>query len=153
MLGSNTSFDWAQVVTWGLVIAGWLFVDRKNNEREKRKEIRALVDKTQSMLDQIEEGAVRYHTQGHDDHLARSIKVCLYRKLPDALKIANLRGIMIEDQDRRIIDLRQAITLHNFDSANRYTPLSLNESTILSIGEYKDILSSALEVAYHKQYR
>jgi len=53
---------WTQIVTWLLVIAGWLLVNHQNNIREKRKEIRTILDKIQSLLDEIEIQAVNYHT-------------------------------------------------------------------------------------------
>jgi len=39
-----------QIITWLLIMGGWWIVNRQNNWREKRKEIRAILNQLQSDL-------------------------------------------------------------------------------------------------------
>ena len=78
---------WTQIVTWLLIIAGWLLVNHQNNIREKRKEIRTILDKIQSFLDEIEIQAIQYHTNQASSDLAFQLKRSLNQKLRNRLDI------------------------------------------------------------------
>src|SRR4051794_25377630 len=112
--------SWAvlgQLVTWLLVVIGWYFVNRTNNQRETRKELRSAIDEFQMFLDQIETNAVRYHTSDTADvEVAMTLKRDLHRRLPARINRLEARGLEIKDLGKTVVELRKAVTLENFDS-------------------------------------
>ena len=90
--------EWTQIVTWLVVVSGWCFVNHQNNLREKRKEIRALIDGVQAQLNDIEKLAVEYHTSENSKNLAFELKRSLNQKLSSKFKILTSRGFEIGNQ-------------------------------------------------------
>ncbi|MCA3132920.1 MAG: hypothetical protein ING80_07270 [Rhodocyclaceae bacterium] len=105
--------SWGQVVTWCLVLAGWVIVNYQNNQRERRKEQRASIDSIKKQLADLEEGAVSFHTSKEFDHATRRRLQYQIHRLSDACQ----RLQLCEPQTtvKPIAALRQAITLNNAD--------------------------------------
>ncbi|MCX7091894.1 MAG: hypothetical protein NTY50_00365 [Methylobacter sp.] len=143
---------WTQIVTWLLVISGWLLVNHQNNVREKRKEIRTILDKTQSFLDEVEIEAIKYHTSQESSDLAFQLKRSLNQKLRNRLDILALRNLNIEKCYPHLKKLRQAVTLENFDTSS-FKPQNLEDDVIKNIWLAKDKLSQELEKSFATRYR
>jgi len=143
---------WTQIVTWLLVISGWLLVNHQNNVREKRKEIRAILDKTQSFLDEIEIEAIKYHTSQESSDSAFQLKRNLNQKLRNKLDILKLRNLNVEKCYPYLKTLRQAVTLENFDTSS-FKPQNLSDDLIKNIWLAKDKLSQELENSFAIRYR
>lgn len=142
-----------QLVTWILVVVGWYFVNRKNNERETRKELRNALDEFHVFLDQIETQAVEYHTSASQDTvLATALKRDLHRRLPARINRLESRGLNTVDLGRPVVELRKAITLENFDS-HSFAQRQMADSIITRIGIARDDLAEAIEALFAAQYR
>ncbi len=142
---------WPQIVTWLLVISGWWLVNRQNNIREKRKEIRSILDKIQSLLDEIEIQAVQYHTSQESSDLAFQLKRGLNQKLRNRLDILKLRNLDVKKCYPLLKQFRQAVTLINFDTSN-FKPQNLSDDLIKNIWLAKDKLSQELEQIFSSHY-
>lgn len=129
----------------------WLLVNQQNNIREKRKEIRSILDKIQSLLDEIEIQAVNYHTGRESSDLAFQLKRSLNQKLRDRLDILKLRNLDVKKCYPLLKKFRQAITLENFDTSS-FIPQNLNDGLIKNIGDAKDRLSQELEKSFASRY-
>jgi hypothetical protein len=137
-----------QIITWTLVICGWLVVNRQHNERETRKEIRSRLDSLDKYLRGVEETAIEFHTAGYDVEKARRIVA----ETNQLWGIANRLNLVHGDRLRLLITrVRQAMTLHNFDESD-YQALAMDAEQIAEIGEAVEKLLDALESAYGKRY-
>ena len=149
---TNMDWSWTQIVTWLIVISGWWLVNRQNNIREKRKEIRALIDKVLFLIDEIEQQAIHYHTKAEmSDEIAFQLKRGLHQKLRDKLKILNLREINTDSCSQPLKELRQAITLKNFDTTS-FAQQNLSSNIITNIWFARDKLSQEVEKCFLKTY-
>lgn len=144
--------QWSQTVTWMLVIAGWWLVNRQNNIREKRKEIRTLIDKLQVYLDEVETLAIKYHTNQESSDLAFELKRSLNQKLRSKLDILKLRTLDVNKCYPLLKKFRQAVTLNNFDTSS-FKPQSMSDTLITNIWLAKDKLSQELEKSFATKYR
>ena len=143
---------WEQTIPWLLVVAGWWLVNRQNNIREKRKEIRSFIDKIQTFLDELEVQAIKYHTSGErSDELAFYLKRDLTKKFPNKLMILQLRKLDIKKCNEYLKKFRQAITLDNFDSSAFQTK-NISDDLIKRIWLSKELLSQELERIFAKKY-
>lgn len=142
---------WAAVISWLLVILGWFIINRQNNIRETRKEIRAALNQFYDVLNEIEDDAVTYHSGGAGDPvLSRRIK----RRLGQLHGRAGLAlGSTIECSCSREIWLfRQAVTLENFDTA-AHKMLPASDPIFEEITATKERLVQTLERAFLRTYR
>lgn len=142
------SEGWAQVVTWILVIAGWLIVNYQQNERETRKDIRAKLDSLCKKLEQIESNAYFYHTSTRDMQLGLQIRRSIQRLWPE---IERLDLISTDTLNRLVVDIRRSITLENFDSRD-HTVLGSDHDILAKIASGIGNLESLLEKNYSKRY-
>jgi hypothetical protein len=141
----------AQIITWLLVILGWYLVNRQNNAREKRKELRALLDQTQKLLDDIETQAIAYHTVEATGERAFFLKCTISQKLKHKLDVLSRRSLNLESSLTLLKELRKSITLNNFDSAS-YEKKELSDPLVRDIWLSKDRLSHELEKCFARKY-
>ena len=146
------SLEWSQVITWLAVITGWYVVNDKNNDREKRKEVRSLIDSIQNMLDDIEKEAIQYHTNNQSEELSFQIKRNLNNNLSSKVKVLKLKGFEIGKCDKYRKKLRQAITLNNFDT-NGFQPQSFTSEIIRDILTSKGNFINEIEKCFSKNYK
>ena len=134
-----------QLVTWSLVVVGWLVINRQHNRREARKETRAQLDDLRDALVELERNAEDYHTaSAHSETDARRIKVQLQR----ATYVVDRLGLLNrQERDVRIIALRRAITFKNFDT-NGHAAQELSGELVAGINAAVDDLVNALESAF-----
>jgi len=140
-----------QIMTWLLIIFGWLIVNHQNNIREKRKEIRGTLDKMQLFLDEIETQAIQYHTNQATNELAFQLKRNLNKKLRDKLDILKIRSLDVKTSYSLLFKFRQAVTLKNFDTS-KYEVQTINDDLIKNILLTKDNLSQEFEKSFAKRY-
>lgn len=106
--------EWSPAIQWILIVAGWWVINKQQNKREKRKEAIAYRDSIQKALDDIEDLAIRFHTGESFDADRMDV---LIRKI-ERLR-CHARAVFPaheEEIDNATRDIRQAITLKNFDS-------------------------------------
>lgn len=146
------SLEWSQVITWLVVITGWYVVNDKNNDREKRKEVRSLIDSIQNILDDIEKEAIQYHTNDQSEELSFQIKRNLNNNLSSKVKILKLKGFEIGKCDKYRKQLRQAITLNNFDT-EKFEPQAFTSEIVRDILNRKGNFINEIETCFSKNYK
>jgi hypothetical protein len=137
-----------QIVTWVIVIAGWLVVNRQNNDREMRREIRSRLDTLEKDIRELELVCVQFHTSEYDDKNAWQIVTTLERLWDHSsrLKLASDHALEV-----RIFNVRRAMTLRNFDKSD-HAILSMNAEQIGEIAASVNRLINALEKGYADRY-
>ncbi len=139
----------AQIIPWILVVFGWLIVNKQNNIREKRKEIRSILNQLLEELDSTEKLAISYHSAEKQlIELGRDIKLSLSR----IGKSVNRHDLLPRGQRYPIAKFRQAITLKNFDTEDFITQ-KVNSDLINEISATKDDLTDALERQFQDNYQ
>jgi hypothetical protein len=140
----------AQVVTWLLVITGWVIINYQHNKRETRKEVRAQINRLRDMLGELEELAKQYHTAAqHSEPEAKRIKLMLQR-VSYELEYLNLLDRI--DRDISMIALRKAITYHNFDS-QKHVSQDLGGELMAGIYASVDAILNVHELEFRSRFR
>jgi hypothetical protein len=143
-----------KIVTWTLVILGWLVVSYGHNRREHRKEVRAsLVECTRDIRD--------IETKAHDYRLNTS-GASPERKPMEMVLRSRLKGLgaALEllrthdgiDASDALIALRQAVTLNDFESSSR-EKCAPDSIILYEISDAAHGLVSALENAFRSCFR
>lgn len=141
---------WAQIVTWVLVITGWLIVNYQNNRRESRKEIRQKLDALKKYSLEIETSAIEHHTTKQEHTRCLAIKRGLARISSD-LRILVATGLTVSDPATKMARVRQAITYDNFETIS-YSPVATDSDLVESISLSFDELFDSLELAYSRHF-
>lgn len=139
----------ATAIPWLVAILGWGFTHIFSEARERRKEVRAQLDKAIEQLLALEKSAREFHMaetfapiKAHD--LTAAIDT-FERKL---LRISCLR---IDDLVGRLIRLRRAVTLSNFDKSTFQAQTA--ESEVLGgIADAAADMEDAMESHYRARY-
>ena len=138
----------SQTVTWLIVLIGWFVIDKQNNRREQRKEIRAAIDALGEMLDVLEQDAINFHTSGFDERKGSELRLAIQRL---SARVGRLSFSENVNLNTRIIDLRRAITLRNFESTNHNVQQN-DSQIILTIAAAKDSLIDELEFLFKERF-
>jgi hypothetical protein len=108
------------LVTWGLVILGWIIVSRGNDKRERRKEIRSQLDKLARELRDLEQEARVHFLAPGSDPEARAREVSLRWRVKNAIRLMDRLALgEIKCESDKKSALRQAVTGGDFDSPER----------------------------------
>lgn len=112
--------DYGPAIPWLLVIWGWRVNNRQANEREKRKELRAEIDRIDDLIKEIISAHRNYRTNppgSPADSEALSIKIGITR-LAQALNRITLQlaGLNLQRQQT---ELFERLTGGDFETANR----------------------------------
>jgi hypothetical protein len=142
--------EWGNVVSWLIILIGWLVVNYQHNSRETRKEIRVGLLELYKILDDIEAKAFDYHTSGGSSSAARRIRAEL-AQLHARIKLI-LCGHVRCDYVRSLAQFRKSITYENFDTAN-YVKRPPDDDLFDRILEAKRDLIVILEQAFNNKYR
>jgi len=140
-----------QITTLIVVIIGWYVINRHNNKREKRREVRTQLDSFISLVSDIEKNSVKYHIeQDHNEEIARTIKrnIGALRKFAIRLNLLDTNIL-----NRSNINLNRAITMKNFDNGENHIPESENGELIAGIYSVCDDFVEAMESGYNKIYK
>lgn len=138
------------ILQWFTLILGWFVIDRHNNQRESRKEKRSIVDRLLAELDALEGIAISFHTADHQQtEVARELKVRLDR-MAKLIRREDLLKLKVFNP--RMVELRQAITMQNFDTPD-FVPQMHNSEILLNISTAKDNLTHDLERHFNAVFR
>jgi len=141
--------EWSgQFVTWILVIGGWLIVNYQQNQRETRKEIHHDLTLTLDRVETIEKLSIEYHTNVHNEDIARSVKLHLQRLWSECDSLSILGS---DSLSNLLCELRKSITLKNFD-ARDHAKLSKDDELIAEISSRIVSLENALKRGYKEKY-
>lgn len=107
--------NWYDGIPWVIAVIGWGATHVFSEARERRKDNKAQIDKTLERLASIEKDALSFHSHTDYDALkARNISASL-----DRLERSIDRNpvLSIDAFVPKIVHLRRAITLRNFDKS------------------------------------
>jgi hypothetical protein len=141
--------QWGNAISWSLIVVGWVIVNRQNNDRETRKEIRAALLDLYKLLDEIEDDAFAYHTGTSDPVLARKIKRSISQIAP-RIKLA-LRNRLECKYSHPLFEFRKSITLTNFET-KMFQPKAPNDQFFTDIMDAKQSLILRLDLAFNAKF-
>lgn len=143
------SINIIHVISWTLVISGWIILNVLANRREKRKELYALIKDIRQEIDTATDIAEKYHTsEQQSKEVSKKIKFLIQEITAwnDILQSCDLNvDLMLH------IKFRQAITGHNFDS-HTFTQQSHDGELLLSINRASLELKNGIMRAFSKKY-
>jgi hypothetical protein len=161
---TGCEIDWARVASvlkalgpigsWILIIIGWKVVSRDHNQREDRKDVRALINNLGTLVRAIEEKAHRYYLQGGATAGAQTLSMEIRRDFKrlagDLGRLKKLCGSV--DFKFDLIAFRQAVSGGDFDVKKRSacTPDSTKLSDVSSAA---DSLLSILEDGFTERFK
>lgn len=102
------------VVTWVLVVVGWIVVNDQNRHQEIARANHQRLNVLRALLDDIEQCALTLHCDEYDETQSRRVRRLLKKAAIDCKLLAEC-GAMDSAWSSQMIKLRQAITLQNFD--------------------------------------
>ncbi len=141
--------EFYQVVTWVLVILGWVVVHYLTVVRDRQKEIRDLKLKVIQAISEAETMAIEFHTaKGFDSAKAQKITSMIQRISSDMTRppLASFQNYSSVAKE-----FRQAITLKNFD-ASQYLSQQTSSEIVADISYAAEKITRILEIGYDNRY-
>ena len=112
---SSTSPSWLGYSTPILVIIGWLVVHVATEARERRKQQVDYAMKLVEKINQIERAAIEYHCAKEREQIKEPRITWDLLELSHDMQFVNC---LTKETEESIKNLRKAVTLNNFSSAN-----------------------------------
>lgn len=142
--------DWADIVTWLLVLAGWSAVHLIELSHERRKEKREAVTRTINEIKEIENDAISFHSseiycaQASDSLTWRVVRLnrCLQRPPLTSLDIP--LPLMVR--------FKKALTLKNTD-ASSFVSQAYHGELIVDIRKISDEIIEGIEAARDRKFQ
>jgi hypothetical protein len=138
-----------QIVTWCLVVFGWVVVHCLTVKRERQKEVRDLKSLLIEKIERIEQQATEFHTSDtHDFQRAQQLIGDISRV---GKQLTGLQLKCLEVAPKYIRQFRQSITSKNLDktSFEKQTP---DSPVVRDIFTASTQLIDAIESAYTSKY-
>lgn len=132
------------------IVVGWYMINKQNNQRETRKELRKLLDDISKDLEKLTEEAFLFHTSVYNHINAMKIQTRIKLSIDKITRAAESLD-MAHDMLQPCIDLRRSITYENFDSTGHQIFNSDNEIIERINDQYPSIVFP-LEESFHKKY-
>ena len=138
-----------QIPTWIIVVVGWYVVHYLSNKRDQRKETRDRLDQFISVLREIEGKANKFHqSEAYKGEIARVLVFDIQRIFA---KLKRHPFSSFEVSPNLLKELRQAITLKNFDSS-KFSCQPVNSAILNNIANTVDDMEDQLEKEYERLY-
>lgn len=139
----------SQLITWLLIIAGWVIVHYLTLTRERQKEIRDLKSKIVEYILEIEKRSIAFHqSPNHNSDEARNL-VAEIGRVSTAIARRPLSLLCISP--RVIRQFRSGVTLKNFDPSS-FQSQPATSRLLSDISLRTEALINALEEAYSRRY-
>lgn len=145
----HNGFDYSNLVTWLLVVSGWLVVYQQNRHFQDRKELRATIDNLLTDINDLRNAAIKYHTEeaSANQLLANDIK-----SRTNSLT-SNIVDSLLETDEilDALTELRIRITFDNFES-QQYRPQSHGSDLVILIYAATDDLRDLIDARFREMY-
>ncbi|NJC43841.1 UNVERIFIED_ORG: hypothetical protein FHT06_001080 [Xanthomonas campestris] len=137
-----------QIVTWLLVVVGWLVLSDQAERREIAKSYFSRLQQLREDLKKLEEDGRLFHAGDYDEALAQRVARA-ERRL--SVELSNLKssGVVRFSLTQEAIRLRQALTARNFDRSS-HEQQSWESGIQLEIAAAVDVVDRALFNAAHQ---
>lgn len=138
-----------QVVTWVLIVCGWVVVHYLSAVRDRQREIAALAEAVEVEISKLALDAVAFHFRDTHDFQASVSITSKISRISRRLQVGPLSRLNVPAG--LVVALRQAITLRNFD-ASSFKKLNQDAKQIRDIGQAAEDLSGSVEDLYATRY-
>ncbi|MCX7176016.1 MAG: hypothetical protein NT159_19250 [Proteobacteria bacterium] len=139
----------SQLITWLLIVAGWVIVHYLTLTRERQKEIRDLKSKIVEHILEIEKRSIAFHqSPNHRPDEARNLVAEIDRVITT---IARQPLSLLCISPLVLRQFRSGITLKNFDPS-RFQAQPSTSRLLSDISLHTEALINALEQAYAGRY-
>lgn len=148
-IGNISTPLWPQFIGWTILVVGWVCVHSLTKKRELRKEVRNSIDAYMELLYDLEKDAREFH-QGptYNEDLARKLQFKIKRNIA---KLDRYPLSLLAVKDTSKMELRQAITIKNFDSST-FTQQLPHNFIFTEIAESIDAIEDTLETNYKTKF-
>lgn len=147
---SQPEMNWASSIPWIVAAVGWAFTHLLSEARERRKEVRAQIDKLYEQLYKIEQDARDFHCSDSFDSTKAgdvSSKIQILERSMTRIPI-----FVMDRFTSHIIHLRRAVTMKNFDRSDFVQ--QIQESDILqAIFSASQDIEEEMERQYRDNYK
>jgi hypothetical protein len=140
---------WTDAIPWIVAAVGWGATHLLSEARERRKEVRAQVDKVLDRLAKIEEAARDFHSADSFDQKKSLFILSEIHRLERIL--TRIPGMNIDNLVSVIILHRRAITYQNFDMSS-FQRLDLGGELIGDINAATQDFEDEIEAQYRLNY-
>jgi hypothetical protein len=134
---------------WILAGFGWFATHLFSEARERRKEVRAGLDKLAQRVSEMESLGFEFHTStSHNTLAARTIvtQIDRFERTLERSSVLNIDALV-----PHIIRFRRAMTLQNFDSSN-FRTLEAGDPILQDISNAAADLEDEIEFQYRQAY-
>lgn len=101
-----------------LVVVGWRWVNKQNNLREQRKELRQVIDRSLKLVNEIVELGIEYHGAGADARKSPDLDgwkiTMMLGQVSGNIKLLRDRGLIMQASNAPYIRLKQILTGQDF---------------------------------------
>lgn len=115
-------FAASQVVTWLLVVGGWIYTNYTNNKRETRKELRGALDKLRSEMDSEVELCHEYYLSSPVESTSKASTLLIgFTRISSAIQHMGDKDAKMKspELDRKMFLFMDQLTGGDFQSASR----------------------------------
>jgi len=137
----------ASATTWILILGGWFVVNSHNNDREKRKELRASLDLLKVDILAITQKAVSFHVNSYySSYEAMQIvsNIKSINRSINRLHVSDAYKLDIQPQSNKF---KQRISLVNFDSSS-FCPQVYDSPVVMGIIKSSEDYIDSLETMF-----
>lgn len=149
MASEATTIGWANTITWGIVLIGWITVHCSTLSRERRKEKRDSVSRIIEEIKAIEILAVTFHTSDNFDPQSSDSLIWRISRVTRSLQRPPLKSLNIDLS--LMVRFRREFTLQNTD-ASTFAPQAYNSGIIKGIRAITDKIIETIEAAKDKAF-
>ena len=140
---------WTEGIPWVIAALGWGATHVFSEARERRKEVRAQLDKVLERLAEIEESAREFHAgQTFDQKKSRSLLSEISRV---ERSLDRIKRFKLDDFTPVIIAHRRAVTYKNFDSGS-FSTCELDSELLADISFATHEFEDEIERQYGRSY-
>lgn len=135
-------------ISWVIILGGWFVVNRQNNNREKRKELRSAIDEIKVDVATLTELGLNYHMGGATE-MERYKILSFSRKINRKVHRLPLPWVEINSIKHYLLQHKKKVTMINFFGAEHKTvTLKFSCIEIVSIENAAESLIDDLERAF-----
>lgn len=144
---------WTEAIPWSIAAIGWGATHLFSEARERRKEVRAQLDKVLERLAKLEEAARDFHTADSFDQKKSLAIISDIARIERVL--TRLTAIDINNLVQVIIHHRRAITFRNFDKSS-FEKQDASSERISDINaatqDFEDEIEAQYRIAYPPKF-
>lgn len=138
-----------QLITWFLVISGWVVVHYLSAVRDRQKDIRDLKLKTIQTIIDAERLAIDFHTAVSFDLGKTQQLTSMIQRISTDMTRPPL--VTFQNYSNVVKEFRQAITLQNFD-ISRFQRQQASSKIVADINYATEQIIRAFETGYDNRY-